>query len=515
MLKSIGLCSSLLVCTACSSIVPQTKNVTSRGTFKDFSGICHSNPEATKIFGNDAVGWERMDVSWGRIEPKRGKWNIKALQKYGEKILKFKQAGITVLPILDYTAGWAGVNKPNQTFELEGEKYEYIRQKDGSYIRRRYQMKTVAGKGVMEKVDSKLSARRVAGRWLSKEYQQDWNNYVEKTVKFLSAPPYNLKYFQIWNEAWPTSSFWEGDMDTYMERIHIPASKIIHKLGKKVVFGGWPCCAKISTFEKLMDRHDAWKTFDAIDIHYFPLEAMDMVYRQLQKRKLDKGIWQTEIGFGTEPSLIGNLYPRALRWALDSNWDYADKYKLFYFAHWSPHDKKAYGFGRTLLSGKNISIKGQSLITLGKIFGDKPISAFRKVTSEPYLDFQLSEMQNSIEAFKAGNKVICAVHMLSNNNAAIFIDRNGAGDTLHLNHGMPSVTLKFKDISSSQVEKVERISMIGEVEDISGNLKTTEDGIEFPVYIRDRRVEKDKYVDMPENILPKVFYTVIYLKENK
>ncbi|MGQ8338805.1 hypothetical protein ACUNWD_19765 [Sunxiuqinia sp. A32] len=504
----------LLLCITCSYFISNSQELPSVGKLKDFSGVCHSKPEVNAVLGDAAVGWERMDIYWGRIEPEQGKWNTEKLEEYGEKILQFKRNGVTVLPILCYTASWAGAGKPDQQFEMDGEKFAFLKQADGSYIRRQFRLKTVNGESVTEYIDKKQDARKISNRWLSKNHQQDWNNYVEKVVRFLSAPPYNLQYFQIWNEAHPTSGFWAGDMDTYMQRIHIPASKIIQNLGGKVVYGGWPCCGKISTLINLIDKYNAWDTFDVIDIHYFPLEAMEMLHKELKKRNIDKGIWQSEMGFGTDPNLIGNLYPRALQWALNSGWDYPDKYKLFFFAYWSPNDPKAYGYGRTLLSGENLSVKGKSLKTLGELFGADTISLFKGVSSEPQLNFEINELQSSIEAFKVGNKIICAVHLLSNNNAAIFVDRNGNGDTYHLNHGNPYITLKFEDVLAEKILKVERVSMTGTVEDISGNVKTVNGGIKLPVYIRENKIEKHEYVDMPEDILPQVFYTVISLKDN-
>ncbi|CAB3776312.1 hypothetical protein LMG28614_00189 [Paraburkholderia ultramafica] len=72
-----------------------------------------------------------------------------------------------------------------------------------------------------------------------------WKRYVDAVVRKYSAPPYNLRYFQIWNEAAGKLSggllqatFWHGPdfnadekrsgpyeraMQDYVERIHIPA----------------------------------------------------------------------------------------------------------------------------------------------------------------------------------------------------------------------------------------------------------------------------------------------------
>jgi hypothetical protein len=77
---------------------------------------------------------------------------------------------------------------------------------------------------------------------LPPEDVKDWEGFVERVVSFLSKPPYNLKYFQPWNEAEDQfTGFWYGGMDEFMETIHLPAARIIRKHGGKVVYGGYPC----------------------------------------------------------------------------------------------------------------------------------------------------------------------------------------------------------------------------------------------------------------------------------
>jgi hypothetical protein len=89
-----------------------------------------------------------------------------------------------------------------------------------------------------------------------------WKRYVDAVVRKYSAPPYNLRYFQIWNEAagklsggLAQSTFWHGPdadgnvktskpyehaMQDYVERVHLPAAKIIRSYNAYVVYGGWP-----------------------------------------------------------------------------------------------------------------------------------------------------------------------------------------------------------------------------------------------------------------------------------
>ncbi len=192
---------------------------------------------------------------------------------------------------------------------------------------------------------------------------QAWENYVEGAVRKYSAPPYNVKHFQIWNEAAetlsggsPQATFWHGDgfspqrklskpygeaMRDYVERIHIPAARIIRKYRAFIVYGGWPDQGGIETFIKWLEyrspslnsRMIDW--VDYLDTHYLRVDDLDVLYERYVANGPAIGIWQTEIGdsYMTDPHYLPIYYFRFAVWALDRNWNDPDKYVSMIY-HW-------------------------------------------------------------------------------------------------------------------------------------------------------------------------------------
>jgi hypothetical protein len=55
-----------------------------------------------------------------------------------------------------------------------------------------------------------------------------------------------------------------------MQRVHLPAARIIHEEGGRVVYGGWVCIGPLPELFSLLDRHQAWASIDVLDVHYLP-----------------------------------------------------------------------------------------------------------------------------------------------------------------------------------------------------------------------------------------------------
>ena len=485
-------------------------------TFLNFSGVCHGNFRNNAFWGS-SIGFDRMDCPWDNLIPQRGApLNAKQLDKLTRRILELKKRGVRFLPIFDYGSGWSTDGIPDQEFEFAGRHYLFIRMPDGKFKSSAFLEQTVDGRPRKVKVaEGTIDGRRMSRRYLPDDQVSEWENFIRQMVTLLRAEPYNIEYFQVWNEAHPSSSFWYGDMDVYMNNVHKPAAKIIRELGGKVVYGGWICGSPVSELVKYMDRHDAWKTIDVMDLHYFPLAGMDYVRKAMDSRGYGHlGLWQTEIGFSANPNYIGNLYPRVLHWALRNKWDWGDKYKLFYFAYSSPNDPKAYGYRRSLMLGNEINLSGRSLETLGALLGGAPLELYEPLQSTPALKAELNELASSLESFKVGRRIVSAAHILPNNHAQIFIDWNGDGDTIHLDYEDPQLRLSYPALDPAGVEKIERISMYGSRIDLTKNLEILPGGgiaVNVPIREPDRR--EFKYTDMPEAFLPQVFYTVVTLKE--
>ncbi|WNC89172.1 hypothetical protein RI103_16000 [Paraburkholderia sp. FT54] len=219
-----------------------------------------------------------------------------------------------------------------------------------------------------------------------------WERYVETVVRTYSAPPFNLKYFQIWNEASgelsggaPQGTFWHGPnydddprkakpydnaMRDYVDRIHIPAARIIRKYHAHVVYGGWPDQGGLDTYCKWLEYRSAvhnsrmldW--VDYLDIHYLGLEDVETLYQRYVVKGQARGIWQTEIGdrYMEDPHFLPTYLFELAVWALDRNWDDPNKYVTMIF-HWDGYES----FRLTRRGPpRQYNVSGRSLIALHK-----------------------------------------------------------------------------------------------------------------------------------------------------
>lgn len=425
--------------------------------FRTFTGMC----QGWSVFDlADYIGWDREDFSWDKIEPHEGQWNEAELEKWGKRILALKERGINMLPILCYGTPWAIDLTPRVALQTDSSRVE-LKQDGNGFFRETYK-KAHNGNWVRE------SATRVSpnNRWaLSADKVQAWENYVRRIVSYYSAPPYNLEYFQIWNEAHPASGFWQfGSMDEYMTRIHLPAAKIIHELGGKVVYGGWPDCGPIRQYIEMLDRHDAWRTIDVHDVHYAKLSVFETIDKAARERGLGTvPIWQTEIGYVWNTGTIPNLWPRFMAWALDKGWEQPDRYKLFWFPAYTPDDKGSYGYGRSLLHGRgNLSAHGEAMRTIGSVFSPGQLGLYSgQVQSRPRLSAQLSHEEPSMEVFTVGDKrIVAAVHLRRDRADPEFLSWDGPRETIDSVRA-PVVTLSFDEALRGRVSKVRRVGMSG------------------------------------------------------
>jgi hypothetical protein len=233
--------------------------------------------------------------------------------------------------------------------------------------------------------------------------EHPWVHYVEAVVRRYSAPPFNVKHFQIWNEAAgklsggsPQATFWHGPsyssvrttsgayddaMTDYVERVHIPVARIIRKYGAYVVYGGWPDQGGLDNFIKWLEyrspelnsRMLEW--VDYLDTHYLHVDDLDTLYRRYVRNGLVRGIWQTEIGdrYMVDPHYLPRYFFDFAVWALDRNWDDPDKYVSMIY-HWDgvePFRLTHRGNPRTY------NISGMSLVVLRKTLCG-PLFPFRE-----------------------------------------------------------------------------------------------------------------------------------------
>lgn len=416
--------------------------------FRQFVGI-DQGPTSNATAG---AQWGRMDLYWSAIEPSKGRIDQAALDRYKETVSTAARNGISMLPILDYTAPWAA-NRTGYTYTFHGRTFVYgpVTAESGDNLTRTLTTKDAAGKVI----DSRTVS--VPAGNTPPEHVEDWQNYVKLVVDQLE--PLGVRYFQVWNEAYPGSGFWYGGMDQYMQLVHLPAAKIIHDAGGKVVYGGWICGAPVSEYVTLLDDTRAWRSVDVYDMHYMPLQAMQTLYDAARERGIPApAVWQTEIGFTPEDGFVADVYPRAFHWALSKGRS-LDQFKLFYFASWSPDDPNAFGYGRTLNSGGSLSPKGRTLTAFADLMRGSTAAAYDDFRTSPKLGPSLNELQSSADGFELDHKrIVVAVDLKRQNNADIFVDQT-TGDTLHMSFGTPTVTVTFPNIAD--VASLDRVDLYG------------------------------------------------------
>ena len=184
----------------------------------------------------------------------------------------------------------------------------------------------------------------------------------------------------------PQSTFWHGPnynedsarakpyesaMQDYVERIHIPAARIIRNYHAHVVYGGWPDQGGLDTYLQWLEyRSPAYGTrmldwVDYLDIHYLGIPEMELLYQRYVAKGQVRGIWQTEIGdrYMADPHFLpGYLFDLAV-WALGREWNDPDKYVTMIY-HWEGDEDFRLTHPGTPRRTYNIS--GKSLIALYK-----------------------------------------------------------------------------------------------------------------------------------------------------
>lgn len=307
------------------------------------------------------LGWCRHDFSWAAIEPEN---DLFAWGQYDRIVEEVHRQGFEILPMLGYTAPWAATNQGD-------------------------------GFSPPKKVP-------------------DWEDFVAHAVARYSRPPFNLRYFQVWNEPTVKTGFWHGKSDDeFFEKVHMPAAKIIRRYGCFVVFGGWPCSDSLDHLAELLDKHKAWQWTDILDLHYFENSAWQTLYDRYIKTGKCRGLWQTEIGFHPFPGYLPNCYLRALHFGLRNGWSFPDQYKLFWFAFWGAGEDGPKCLTTTAADGTQASTEhGKRLLVMNEVLGKGTISVFSDLAVEPRLAPMLAEEGPTALGFRVGDRRVVIVLLL-------------------------------------------------------------------------------------------------------
>ena len=430
-----------------------------KGLFAQFMGV-NGGPRGPPLAPSDKDIWQsisyvRAPITWGELQPNGpAQWNQAALEAYGKGVLKDREKGVRVLPVLCFSTTWAA-RKDAWSYAESGNRYD-IAALDG-----RENLRAVK---ITNLTTGKVSTAQWSTSVMPPEHVADWENYVDRVVAFLAKPPCNVEYFQIWNEAsdmlWTGqfSGFWYGGMDTYMQTIHLPAARIVKKYGAKVVYGGWPCNSDVPHFLDLLNKHHAWDTLDVFDLHYYGLSAWQELYDNTKDTGRKFGIWQTEVAISSR-AWVPNNYPRFFRWALTHDWQ-PDRYKIFQFAYQTYDDPKAYAYDICFILGNRYSCHGKGLVTLGQLLAGPVVEAYDGWQSRPALRPEINEGVSSIEGFRGNDRIVLAVH-LAHDKALLFTDRSGARKDMPLDRPDTRLTVDFPELDAKKVSKAWRVGVYG------------------------------------------------------
>ncbi|CAB3776307.1 hypothetical protein LMG28614_00188 [Paraburkholderia ultramafica] len=102
---------------------------------------------------------------------------------------------------------------------------------------------------------------------------------------------------------------------------------------------------------------------DYLDTHYLAVADLDPLYQQHVRNGPARGIWQTEIGdaYMKDPHHLPGYFFDFAVWALDRNWDDADKYLSMVY-HWDGYEP--FRLTHRGPRARTYNVSGQSLIVL-------------------------------------------------------------------------------------------------------------------------------------------------------
>lgn len=426
--------------------------------FRNFIGAC-SGSNVKEVAG---MRWDRVDFSWADIEPEAdGGFNEEALKSFKERVMENKANGINTLPILCYNTKWSA-NANEYSYTFQGKIYEYgvATSISDTKFKRNLTIRDAATNNIISQ-----ELNKQFNKWnamMDPAMVERWEAFVQKVVDEFSQSPYNIEYFQVWNEAYPTSGFWFGGMEDYINLIHKPAAKIIKDAGAKVVYGGWICGASSEEYTNLLTDTNSWNTIDVFDLHYHPISSMEYVYNEAKKHGIQNpSVWQTEMGFTADSTYAAVFYNKVFDWAL-SKWDPSnpDQFKLFWYAYGSPNDPLAYGYNYCLRNGSLLNNNGKELTTISSLLMGNEIKNFENFNTYPILKSELSENASSVEAFLLDNKkAVFAFHIAKQRGTNLFTDFNGSGNSTDVYFQNLKIKVNISGVADGAI--VNRVDVFG------------------------------------------------------
>lgn len=317
-------------------------------SFRDFVGT--NGVPTAEMAQQMGIGWVRADLAWPNIEHQKGQFQWAAADN---EIKQVEGMGLQFLATLDYSPAWAATDPKNPKSPPKN--------------------------------------------------PQDWTNFVEQVVARYSAAPYNVRYFQVWNEPTPRAGFFTGTPEQFIDQIYLPAAQIIRRHHCFVVFGGWPSSNPLPQYEQTLNYHDAWRWTDIVDVHYLAVSAWAHLCTDWVKTGKCRGVWQTEIGATPDVSYLPRYYLEGLYGALGAPWTDPDQYKFFWFTfNLGGSDSaiclvKPSGGGGLALTSHGVRLK-----VLNDVLGGGALSLLPGVSTRPSLPPSFTTVNSTALGFKVG-----------------------------------------------------------------------------------------------------------------
>lgn len=230
-------------------------------------GIWAGDPAVMRRIG---IKWLHTSLSWRGIEKEKGKFDFSGADK---RVNEYIENGIHVFPTLRKPPDWAAKIPPD---------YKFV--STGVHI------------GWDEFPPADMEA---------------WGNYVYETVKHFKG---RVKYWEIWNEPWPNSLFFQGGtLDDYAELLKVAYERAKEADPDCVIAG---LGGTEFNHAKLIFKRGGFDYMDMATIHIYQpgvapesgwfREWIDKIHEVIESYGGGKRVWISESGWPTNKGVSEN-----------------------------------------------------------------------------------------------------------------------------------------------------------------------------------------------------------------
>lgn len=291
-----------------------------------FLGAAGIGPNASGDLAHQmGLGAMRIDVSWQHKNPAPGVYDWGGQEDTDQHVLDLKAQGFDVVLMVRNTPDWACVTTPYEFWTTGsnnlplGERWVVTPAIDpvtGFASGYTIDMFSHAdGSFVGQKVSTSCARLRMAD-------PSAFGTFMRAFVERYSAPPFEVRAFQIGNEHIPESGHYPLDSPgDYAARWFVPGARAIHAVDDELLaLNCWPNAATAVHFDAFDAVPGAVEELDVFVQHYgTPLKWQPIWDRYALLGKPNIPFWATEFGSASntmQPWKIVHDYPQLLGLAL-------------------------------------------------------------------------------------------------------------------------------------------------------------------------------------------------------